>query len=66
MQNFHTSESHENWYNDVFGHAEHESGLIFIITITSNCISDSESITILKPKEEEEEEEQRKGKKETK
>ena len=32
-ENFHTSESHENWYNDVFGQTEHESGIIFIITI---------------------------------
>ena len=38
-KNFHTSESHENCYNEVFGHAEHESGLIFLITIISNCIS---------------------------
>ena len=37
--NFHTSESHVNWYNEVFGHVEHESGLIFLITIISNCIS---------------------------
>ena len=33
--NFHTFESHENLYNEVFGHAEHESGLIFLITIIS-------------------------------
>ena len=33
--NFHTSESHENWYNEVYSHAEHESGLIFLITIIS-------------------------------
>ena len=32
--NFHTSKSHENWYNEVFGHAKHESGLIFLITIS--------------------------------
>ena len=37
-ENFHTSESHENYYNDVLGHNDHESGLIFIINITSNCI----------------------------
>ena len=36
--NFHTSESHENWYNEVFVHAEHESGLIFLITVILNCI----------------------------
>ena len=29
MKNFHTSESHENLYNDVFGQTEHESGLSF-------------------------------------
>ena len=38
-ENFHTSESHGNCYNEVFGHAEHESGLIFLITIISICIS---------------------------
>ena len=37
--NFHTSESHENWYNEVFGHAKHKSGLVFLITIISNRIS---------------------------
>ena len=31
--NFHISDSHENWYNEVFGHDEHESDLIFLITI---------------------------------
>ena len=25
--NFQISEPHENWYNEVFSHAEHESGL---------------------------------------
>ena len=30
------SESHEHFYNDALGHAEHESGLIFIITIIAN------------------------------
>ena len=35
--NFHTSESHENCYNKVFGYAEHESEFIFMITIISNC-----------------------------
>ena len=29
MKYFHTSESHENLYNDVFGQTEHESGLSF-------------------------------------
>ena len=38
-ENFHISESDENCYNEIFGHAEHESGLIFLITIISNCIS---------------------------
>ena len=32
-QNVNTLESHENCYNDVLGHNDHESGLIFIITI---------------------------------
>ena len=32
-ENFHTSESHENCYNGVLGHAEHESGISFVITI---------------------------------
>ena len=31
-----TSESHENCSNDALGHAEHESELIFIITIIAN------------------------------
>ena len=31
-----TSESHEHFYNDALGHAEDESGLIFIITIIAN------------------------------
>ena len=30
-ENFHTSESHENLYNDVLAQNDHESGLIFII-----------------------------------
>ena len=33
LKNFHTSESHENWYNEVFGHAEHESRISFVISI---------------------------------
>ena len=37
-EHFHT-ESHENWYSDVFGHAEQESSLIFLITVISNYIS---------------------------
>ena len=36
--NLHTSESHEKWCNDVFGHTERESDLIFLITIILNCI----------------------------
>ena len=39
VKNFHTSESHENLYNDVFGHAEHEYRLSFIITIIFHPIS---------------------------
>ena len=32
-ENFHTSESDENWFNEVFVHAEHESGISFVIII---------------------------------
>ena len=32
-ENFDTPESHENWYIEVPGHAGHESGLSFFITI---------------------------------
>ena len=38
-ENFHISESHENWYIEVIGHAEHESRLSFLITKISNTIS---------------------------
>ena len=37
--NFYTFESHDNWYNEVFDYAKHESGFIFLITIILNCIS---------------------------
>ena len=36
LRKLNTSESHENIYNDALGHAEHESELIFIITIIAN------------------------------
>ena len=33
VKNFHNSESHENWYQGVLGHADHNSGISFVITI---------------------------------
>ena len=38
-ENFEILESHENWYIDALGQAEHESGISFLITRTSNAIS---------------------------
>ena len=35
-ENFNTSESYENFCKEVLSHAEHESGLSFLITIISN------------------------------
>ena len=34
-ENLHAAESHENWYIEDNGHAEHESGFSFLITIIS-------------------------------
>ena len=36
LRKLNISESHENFYNDALGHAEHESELIFIIAIIKN------------------------------
>ena len=49
--NFHTYESPEYWYNEVLGHAEHESGLISLITIRRRIV------IIIKEEDEEEEKE---------
>ena len=44
--NFDTFESHENYYIEIFSHAEHDSGPSFLITIISNLISPCKSLYI--------------------
>ena len=49
-ENFHTSESHENYYNDVLGHDDHESGSSFVINIIFGflifCLENSTRIEV--------------------